>query len=98
MPSEHHLSSLVVHARPERRDDVADRLRSMGCEIHIASETGKLVVTLEAESARALGDAMTRMQLLDGVLAATLVFHHVEADGGPDHPLPKPQADMEVGP
>ena len=98
MQPEHHISSLVVHARPERRDEVADRLQSMGCEVHIASETGKLVVTLEAESARALGDAMTAMQLLDGVLAATLVFHHVEPGDGLDHPPPKPQAATEVGP
>lgn len=98
MQPEHHLSSLVVHARPERREEVAGRLRSMGCEIHIASDTGKFVVTLEADSARALGDAMTAMHLLDGVLAATLVFHHVEPGDGLDDPLSKPQAATEVGP
>jgi nitrate reductase NapD len=98
MPPEHHLSSLVVHARPERHDDVARQLREMGCEIHIVSETGKLVVTLEAESSRVLGDTVTAMQLLDGVLAATLVFHHVEAADGLEHPFPQPQAATEVGP
>jgi periplasmic nitrate reductase NapD len=98
MPPEHHLSSLVVHARPERRDEVADRLRSMGCEVHIASETGKLVVTLEADSARVLGDTMTAMQLLDGVLAATLVFHHVEPGEGLDRDVPQFQSTTEVGP
>jgi periplasmic nitrate reductase NapD len=98
MPHEHHLSSLVVHARPERREEVEERLRSMGCEIHIASGTGKLVVTLEADSARTLGDALTAMQLLDGVLAATLVFHHVESLDGLDEPLLNAQAATEVEP
>lgn len=98
MSPEHHLSSLVIHARPERRDEVAGRLEAMGCEVHIASESGKLVVTLEAASSRVLGDTVTSMQLLDGVLAATLVFHHVESEDGLDHPLPQSQSATEVGP
>ena len=97
MRPERHLTSLVVHARPERCEEVADRLRSMGCEIHIASETGKLVVTLEAADARTLGDTVTAMQNVEGVLAATLVFHHVEPEDGPDDPIPHPQAATEAG-
>jgi periplasmic nitrate reductase NapD len=89
MPPEHHISSLIVHARPERREEVEGRLRSMGCEIHVASDTGKLVVTLEAETARQLGDALTTMQLMDGVLAATLVFHHFESDDDLKHSFPQ---------
>ncbi|MDF0602440.1 chaperone NapD [Psychromarinibacter sp. C21-152] len=77
---EHHLSSLVVHAKPDALDDVSRRLEDEGCEIHARSEAGKLVVTLEAPHQRELSDALTRIQLLPGVLAATLVFHHVEED------------------
>ena len=100
MPPEHHISSLIVHARPERRREVEERLRSMGCEIHLASDTGKLVVTLEADTARQLGDAMTAMQLMDGVLAATLVFHHFESAHGLEPCLPQSQKPepMEVSP
>lgn len=76
--SEIHLSSLVVHAQPDRLDGVAFSLAAEGCEIHGRSPEGKLVVTLEAEAQGELNDTLTRIQLLPGVLAATLVFHHVE--------------------
>lgn len=78
MPREAHLSSLVVHARPERLKAVAEAVAALGGEVQLTNPAGKLVVTLEADSARALGDALTRMQLIDGVLAATMVFHHCE--------------------
>ncbi|KUF09195.1 chaperone NapD [Pseudoponticoccus marisrubri] len=81
--SEHHLSSLVIHAKPAQLDDVARRLEAEGCEVHVRSEHGKLVVTLEAPSQSVLNDTLTRIQLLPGVLAATLVYHHVDdADPG----------------
>jgi nitrate reductase NapD len=76
--NEHHLSSLVIHARPERLAEVSRSLLAEGCEIHVENPAGKLVVTLEAASQGALNDCLTRIQLLPGVLAATLVFHHVE--------------------
>ncbi|RLQ87924.1 chaperone NapD [Notoacmeibacter ruber] len=78
--AEHHLSSLVVHALPAQLDAVARQVEDEGFEIHGRSETGKLVVTCEADHQRAMSDAITRIQLLPGVVAATLVFHHVEPD------------------
>lgn len=75
-----HLSSLVVHAKPEDLTEVSRRLEAEGCEIHATNPAGKLVVTLEAASQGTLNDTITRIQLLPGVLAATLVFHHVEDD------------------
>lgn len=75
---EHHLSSLVVHALPDRLVDVQAALVAEGCEIHGINPAGKLVVVLEAEGSGTLGDTITRIQLLPGVLAATLVFHHCD--------------------
>lgn len=76
--NEIHLSSLVVHAQPDRLDGVAFALAAEGCEVHARSPEGKLVITLEADDQGTLNDTLTRIQLLPGVLAATLVFHHVE--------------------
>ncbi|KAA9009021.1 chaperone NapD [Histidinibacterium aquaticum] len=78
MPRELHLASIVVHARPDRVDDVSQTIVGMGLERHLASPEGKLVFTHESESARDLGDTLTQLQLLDGVLAATMVYHHCE--------------------
>ena len=78
MPRETHLASMLVHARPEQLQDVAEQIGNMGLELHIASPDGKLVVTQETESSAVLGDTLTALHLLDGVLAATMVFHHCE--------------------
>jgi nitrate reductase NapD len=79
MHDELHLASILVHARPEATDDVAAVIGTMGWEVHLRNASGKIVATHEAGSAGELGDALTRVQLLDGVLAATMVFHHCEA-------------------
>lgn len=78
MIRELHISSLVVHARPEAVERIRPAVaRLPGVEIH-AEANGKMVVTLETESEAAILDTLNAIGLLDGVLAATLVFHHVE--------------------
>jgi periplasmic nitrate reductase NapD len=79
MTDELHVSSLVVHGRPERLEAIqAELVRLAGIEVHAAAATGKLVVTLETESEDEIVARLTTISLLDGVLSATLVFHHVE--------------------
>jgi nitrate reductase NapD len=83
MPDEIHISSLVVHSRPERAPAIADRLRGMdGVGVHGGVGAGKLVVTLETESEDEVVERLHGIQALEGVLAATLVFHHVEPAQG----------------
>ena len=79
MPEEIHISSLVVHSRPSQATAVAARLRDMpGVEIRGGVEQGKLVVTLETASEAEVVERLNAIQVLDGVLAAALVFHHFE--------------------
>ena len=79
MTDELHVSSLVVHGRPERLEAIrAELVRLAGIEVHAAAPTGKLVVTLETASEDEIVARLTTISLLDGVLSATLVFHHVE--------------------
>lgn len=83
MPEEVHISSLVVHSRPERARAVADRLRGMaGVGVHGGTEAGKLVVTLETASEGEIVERLNGIQAIEGVLAATLVFHHFESAQG----------------
>jgi nitrate reductase NapD len=85
MTDEVHISSLVVHSRPERASAIARQLETMsGVAVHGGIEVGKLVVTLETATETEVVERLNVIQLLDGVLAATLVFHHYEPiqDGG----------------
>lgn len=77
-PPEAHISSLVIHSRHERLDDVRAALRRMkGVEIH-GEAGGKMIVTLETASEHDIVSRLNEISLLDGVLSAALVFHHFE--------------------
>lgn len=72
-----HIASMVVHAAPRRLADVRGAILAIGgAEIHGASETGKLVVTLEAPSTEDMLAQIAQIQRLDGVLASALVYQH----------------------
>ena len=74
-----HIASLVVHATPRRLDEVRRAVLAIaGAEIHGASETGKLVVTLEAPSTDDMMARISQIQRLDGVLASALVYQHAD--------------------
>ena len=79
MNGECHISSLVVHSRPDRVAAILESLGSIeGAEVHGGMEIGKLIVTLETETEQQVVERINAIQLLDGVLSATLVFHHFE--------------------
>jgi nitrate reductase NapD len=79
MSGECHISSLVVHSHPDWISSIVERLGSIeGAELHGGEETGKLIVTLETDTESQIVERLNAIQLLDGVLAATLVFHHFD--------------------
>jgi nitrate reductase NapD len=74
----HHISSAVVLALPDRREDVSVRLAAMrGVEVH-ASEGSRVVITIEGPTSGILGETLTTISVMDGVLAANMVFEHAE--------------------
>jgi nitrate reductase NapD len=73
-----HVSSLVIHVRPEKAEaTVAALARMPGVEIP-AQASGKIIVTLETETESDIVTRLNEISLLDGVLSAALVFHHFE--------------------
>ncbi|WP_201861224.1 chaperone NapD [Microvirga soli] len=80
MTAECHISSLVVHSHPDRVQSIIESIGSIeGAEVHGGADTGKLIVTLETETESQVVERINTIQLLQGVLAATLVFHHFES-------------------
>jgi|SRR5829696_6450447 len=75
---EAHVSSLVIHVRPDNVTSVRAAMAAMpGLEIH-AEASGKLVATLETSTEADIVTQMNEISLLDGVMSAALVFHHFE--------------------
>jgi nitrate reductase NapD len=84
--TEVHISSALVHVRPEATAQVARCIAALeGADVHFA-DAGKVIVTLEAATSAAIADRLAAIGALPGVLAATLVYHEVtspEALGEP---------------
>lgn len=75
-----HVSGAVVIVRPERRGEIAERLAGLaGVEVH-AAEGSRIVITIEGPSGGFLGETLTAISALDGVIAANMAFEHGEKE------------------
>ncbi len=73
------ISGVIVHSRPENSVAVQERLTAIdGVEVHAVGEDGRMVVTVEEESDNKMADTVTGLQNLEGVIAASMVYHHFE--------------------
>ncbi len=79
MKRECHISSLVVHGRPERREAILTAVERLeGVEIHAVDEHGKVVVTMETPDESTIVSNIDHINRIDGILSTVLVYHHSE--------------------
>jgi len=73
-----HVSSAVVNVATGAMGDITEKVSALpGVEVHGRDET-RIVVTIEGTSTGQLGDRLTEINLMPGVLAANMVFEHAE--------------------
>lgn len=73
-----HVSSAVVNVAAEEREPVRARVEALdGVEVHGGDAT-RIIVTIEGTSTGDLGDRLTEINLMPGVLVANMVFEHAE--------------------
>ncbi|MEQ8902056.1 MAG: chaperone NapD [Roseovarius sp.] len=73
-----HVSSAVVTIAEGASHEVHRRVETLdGVEVHGGDDT-RLIVTIEGTSTGQLGDRLTEINLMEGVLAANMVFEHAE--------------------
>lgn len=76
---EAHITSLIVHAKPENVSRIALDIDAMPhAEVHVTSPEGKLVISLETDTLYQVTEAIDAIAKLSGVLSSTMVCHHVE--------------------
>ena len=81
---QYHVSSAVVVALPAMADTVLAALaRMVNVEVY-GHEGGKIVVVIEGTTTGMLGEALSTISTLEGVVAANMVFEHVETEGVTD--------------
>lgn len=75
-----HISSLVVQLRPERLQALSEHFAVFdNVEVHATDPRGVLVLVLETPGQRETVDIIDRLREEEGVLAVSMVYHHVES-------------------
>ena len=75
------ISSIIVHAQPTELASVRGSLEQIpGVEVHAATDDGKLVVTIETDTDGETAGTFDRINAMDGVMSAAMVFHQFESD------------------
>ena len=75
------ISSVIVHAKPAELLSVRGSLEQIpGVEVHATTDDGKLVVTIETDSDGETARTFDRINVMDGVMSAAMVFHQFESD------------------
>lgn len=75
------IAGVLVHSSPGQTEAVQGQLLSLpGVEVHAVSDDGRLVVTVEEDGERTMSEAVIKMQNIDGVLSAAMIYHHCECD------------------
>ncbi len=76
---EFHISSLVVYGKVGMLKAISTAIVGLpGAEVHASDAAGKLIVTLETASESEISKRIDAIRALDGVFAASLVYHQVE--------------------
>jgi nitrate reductase NapD len=80
------ICGIMVQMHPENYGQVRERLLDIpGVEVHAINQTdGRTVVTLEETEMNRMADSMFAIERTPGVIAATLIYHHNEAELAPE--------------
>jgi periplasmic nitrate reductase NapD len=80
--SEHmNISGILVHAAPAKYDKVREALLALpDIEIPLENEDGRMVVIIDELGSQPSGESLMKIQGIDGVLSANLVYQHIEEE------------------
>ncbi|MDP6688861.1 MAG: chaperone NapD [Alphaproteobacteria bacterium] len=80
-PAEFNICGVFVETTPNRLQAVARTLaETPGIDIHQTADDGRLVVTIEDTPDKFASETLTSLRSVDGVLSASLVYHHCDSE------------------
>ncbi len=73
--SKYNICSALVHAKLEQVDAVKQILeQQQGVEVHAQTEDGRLIVTIEDENRKQVGERIMGFYEIPGVLSASMIY------------------------
>ena len=73
------ISGVLVKAYPQHLASIETALTTMdGVEVHGNNDDGRIVITVEDESANNISDTLVQIQDVHGVLSAAMIYHQFE--------------------
>lgn len=74
-----HVSSLIVHIKPESIPNLTDCISTLdGAELVTVTDKGKAIVVIEAANQREIMQCIDQINDTDGVVHTSLVYHEFE--------------------
>jgi len=74
-----HISSLLLRADPKKMEQVLTGIAAVDlAKVPVSDPNGKIIVIIETTNQGAIVDALTQLQLIDGVVSASLVYHQTD--------------------
>ena len=74
--TEYHVASFIAQIDVSQRQSVVNSIENTpGAEIHINSEVGKIVFTIEADNQGVIGNLADSLKTQPGVLTLAPVYH-----------------------
>ena len=75
---EYHVASFVAYPILSQLDEVKEAINEIqGTEIHVTSEEGKIVFTIEGSSYKDIGVKMDILRVHQGIINLSPVYHQV---------------------
>ena len=79
--SDFNICGVLIHAKPGHAHQVSQHLEKIeGVEIHSLTDDDRMVVTVESETRRIVGDTITDFQKVENVLSASMVYQYSDTD------------------
>ncbi len=73
------VCGVLIFAHPKHVKDVQQQLETEdGVEVHAVTENGRLVVTIEKDDQQQTGEVLNRLQTLDHVISASMVYQYFD--------------------
>lgn len=81
MTNEIHIAGIIVATSHNHSERIRANLALLpNTIVHVAADDGRMIVTLETDSAKATLDCMDAIRALPGVFNVALVYQHAEPE------------------